>query len=145
MYILDTCILNILFYSTPEAQITLKAKLEEVSDSQIWISVVSVYELLVVGIAPAINPVINKSGVVVRFAGLTKFLDDLKDYQILPYTLKDDDYFQKLEARVKRMGPLDCKIASSAVSNDFVVVTQNLDEFLAAGAKCEDWTIAPSH
>jgi predicted nucleic acid-binding protein len=140
VYILDTCILNILLHDNPAAQKNLKAKLEKVDDQDIWVSVVTIHELLVEGIAPAIKERINSPKAVLAFNALIKFLDDISEYQILPYTDKDDAYFRSIPAKIKRKGSLDCKIASSAVSNNFIVVTINTDDFKGTGAKCEDWT-----
>jgi len=144
VYILDTCILNVLLHDSPAKQRNLKAKLATVDDRDVWISVVTVHEILIEGIAKAIKTRINRNDpkIVLAFSALTKFLDDLSDYQILPYTEKDDAYFQKLPARVKRKGSNDCRIAASAVNNNFVVVTQNTDDFEGTGAKCQDWTVS---
>jgi predicted nucleic acid-binding protein len=143
VYILDTCILNILFHDSPSAQKNLKAKLETVDDQDIWVSVVTIHELLVEGIAPAIHKRLNSPKAVLAFNALVKFLDDISEYQILPYTDEDDAYFHSnIPAKIKRKGPLDCRIASSAVNNDFVVVTRNTTDFDGTGAKCEDWTVS---
>lgn len=140
MYILDTCILNILFHDNSGAQKDLKAKLETVDDQDIWVSVVTIHELLVEGIAPAIKQRINTPKAVLAFNALMKFLDDISEYQILPYTEQDDAYFRSIPAKIKQEGSLDCKIAPSAVSNNFIVVTSNTGDFKGTGAKCEDWT-----
>lgn len=141
MYILDTCILNVLFHNNPAQQATLRARLEAVEDKDIWVSVVTVYELLIVGIVSALNRRLNTPQAPLAFNALNQFLDDIADYQILPYTNDDDEYFRVLPAHVKRQGPLDCRIASSAVINNFMVVTNNTDDFEGTGAECEDWTI----
>jgi predicted nucleic acid-binding protein len=142
VYILDTCILNVLFHDNPAQQAALKGRLEAVDDKDIWVSVVTVYEILIVGIVPVLNRRLNTPQAPLAFDALNQFLDDIADYQILPYTDDDDEYFRVLPANVKRQGPLDCRIASSAVSNDYLVVTNNTDDFEGTGARCEDWTIA---
>jgi predicted nucleic acid-binding protein len=143
VYILDTCILNILLHDSPAKQKNLKAKLATVDDRDVWVSVVTVHEILIEGIAKAIKTRINKNDpkIVLAFNALTKFLDDLSDYQILPYTEKDDAYFKKLPAKVKRKGSMDCRIAASAVNNEFTVITENTDHFEDTGAKFQDWTV----
>lgn len=144
MYILDTCILNILFHDSPAQQKNLKAKLATVDDRDIWVSVVTVQELLIDGIAPAIKNRISKNDpkVVLAFNSLLTFLNDLSEYQILPYTDNDDAYFQKIPAKVKRKGSMDCRIAASAVNNGFTVITQNTRDFEGTGGHCEDWTVS---
>lgn len=143
MYILDTCILNILFHDSPSNQKNLKGKLATVDDRDIWVSVVSVQELLIEGIAPEIKKRVSKNDpkITLAYNALIKFLRDLSDFQILPYTDADEAYFKKIPASIKRNGPRDCRIASSAVTNGFTVVTQNTDDFESAGANCEDWTL----
>jgi predicted nucleic acid-binding protein len=143
VYILDTCILNVLFYDDNLAhQEALQNRLEAVDDNDIWVSVVTVYELLIVGIVNGLNRRLNTPQAPLAFYALIQCLEDIAEYQILPYTDEDDEYFRALPANVKRQGPLDCRIASSAVSNNYLVVTNNTDDFDGTGARCEDWTIA---
>ncbi|MGZ8846377.1 MAG: type II toxin-antitoxin system VapC family toxin [Pyrinomonadaceae bacterium] len=143
MYILDTCILDALFHSNNSAQqTTLRNRLEGVDDNDVWVSVVTVYEILIVGIVSALSRRLNTPQAPLAFDALIQCLEDISDYQILPYTDEDDRYFRALPANVKRQGPLDCRIASSAVSHDFLVITNNTDDFEGTGARCEDWTIA---
>jgi predicted nucleic acid-binding protein len=145
VYILDTCILNVLFHDNDPAQQTvLRDRLATVDDKDIWISVVTVYELLLVGVVPEISRRLNTPQVVLGFRALIQLLDDISDYQVLAYTDQDDAYFRGIPANVKRQGPLDCRIASSAVSNNYVVVTNNVNDFEGTGAQCEDWTIVPA-
>lgn len=144
MYILDTCILNVLFHDNNLAQqAALKNRLEAVDDNDVWVSVVTVYEILIVGIVGELNRRLNTPQAPLAFDALIQCLEDVADYQVLPYTTEDDQYFRALPANVKRRGPLDCRIASSAVSNDYLVVTNNTYDFRETGARCEDWTIAP--
>jgi predicted nucleic acid-binding protein len=140
VYILDTGIINILFHDNPVSQKTIKAKLATVDDRDIWVSVVTIYEILVEGIAPAIHQRINDPKAVLAFDALIKFLNDVSEYQVLPYTDEDNEYFKNIPAKIKRKGPLDCKIAASAVTNNFVVITRNTSDFQGTGARCEDWT-----
>ena len=144
MYILDTCILNVLFHDSNLAQqAILRNRLEAVDDRDIWVSVVTVYELLIVGIVRALSQRLNTPQAPLAFNALIQFLEDISDYQVLPYTDEDDEYFRALPANVKRQGPLDCRIASSAVSKDYLVVTVNIDDFVRTGARVADWTLAP--
>ena len=110
----------------------------------IWVSVVTVQEILIEGIAPSIKTRIAKNDpkVVLSFNSLIKFLNDLADYQILPYTDEDESYFQEIPAKIKRKGSNDCRIASSAVNSGFTVITKNLDDFEGTGAPCQDWTLS---
>jgi predicted nucleic acid-binding protein len=143
VYILDTCILNILFHDNPAQQAIQKNKLVTVDDRNVWVSVVTVYELLIVGIVPAISSRLNTPQLVLAFNALIQFLEDISDYQVLPYTEADQEYFRNIPPNVKRQGPLDCRIAASAVSNGFIVVTRNTDDFDGTGATYEDWTAVP--
>lgn len=143
MYILDTCILNVLFHHDNLAQQeALQNRLEAVDDNDVWVSVVTVYEILIVGIVSELSRRLNTPQAPLAFDALIQCLQDISDFQILPYTAEDDEYFRALPANVKRQGSLDCRIASSAVSHDYLVVTNNIDDFDGTGARCEDWTIA---
>jgi predicted nucleic acid-binding protein len=55
VYILDTNILNILFHDNPAQQAILRNRLEAVDDRDVWVSVVTVYEMLIIGIEHSIE------------------------------------------------------------------------------------------
>jgi predicted nucleic acid-binding protein len=143
VYILDTNILNVLFHENPAHQELLRDKLAGIADRDVWVSVVTVYEILIKGIVPTFRDRLNTPEAVLAFKALSDFLGDISDFQILPYTEQDDERFRALPAEVRRQGPLDCRIAASAVSNNYTVVTRNQADFAGTGARCENWIDAP--
>jgi predicted nucleic acid-binding protein len=145
VYILDTNILNVLFHDNPANQESLRNRLAEIADDDVWVSVVTVYEILIKGIVPTFRDRLNTPQAVLAFKALSDFLEDLSDFQILPYTEQDDERFLALPARIRQQqGPNDCRIAASAVSNDYTVITRNARDFEGTGARCENWIDNPA-
>lgn len=144
MYILDTNILNILFFYPGAKRDALTRRLRSVSKDNVFISAISVYELIGLGAVPAINSTINSPKVAGRLAVLTKLINLLTQFNTLPFTEEDHRIFEAIPAAVKRKGAMDARIASIALSRGFVVVTEDDEVFMLAGARVEDWTKPPS-
>lgn len=65
---------------------------------------------------------------------------------VVPFESKDAYCYGKLRAKLKKqgneIGPKNSLIAAIALSNDYVLVTHNVNEFKRIeGLKIEDWTI----
>ncbi len=90
----------------------------------------------------------NTSRVTLGYGFLLKALYALNQYQILPFDSAAFAAFQAIPIDIRRaIGTRDSRIAASALSRDFAVITRNLQHFRQVpGLKCEDWTIAtPQH
>lgn len=139
MYILDTCILNILFFYPSDKRDAITRQLNEVDRSDVFISAISAYELIGIGVVPEINRTINSSDAAKNLLALTTLVDKLSDFQTLPFTKDDHTLFVSIEAAIKRKGVMDARIAASALSNDFIVVTEDEEVFDLAGARHVNW------
>jgi predicted nucleic acid-binding protein len=140
VYILDTCILNILFcYPGPKRE-ALERNLSLVDKDDVWISAISAYELVGVGAVKEINNKIkNRESPHRELETLSYLINKLSSYQILPYTEEDEQRFISIPPAAKREGPMDCRIAASALTReDAIVVTEDEDAFELAGATCVD-------
>jgi predicted nucleic acid-binding protein len=81
--------------------------------------------------------------VTLHYEFLRKVIGDLSRFQILPYDDEAERIFQALPPAVKRIGTKDCRIAASALSRDFTVITRNIDDFEQTGVRCENWIDEP--
>ena len=143
MYILDTCILNILFFYPGAKREAVTRELNTVDRSDLYISAISVYELIG-GAISEINRTLNSRDVVLNLAALTKLIDKLSNFRVLQFTEEDYRRFEAISAAIKRRGSLDARIAASALSRNYVVVTEDDEVFELAGARHIDWTRPPT-
>jgi predicted nucleic acid-binding protein len=88
----------------------------------------------------------KKPEVVQYYNFLQNLITDLALFQILPYDAAAEAAYQAFVPAIKRIGLADCRIAASALSRspEFTVVSRNLSDFGAIGAKCENWIDPPS-
>ncbi|MDA1013249.1 MAG: type II toxin-antitoxin system VapC family toxin [Planctomycetota bacterium] len=69
---------------------------------------------------------------------------DYENYRILPFDEPAGIQFEEFRKQGVRIGTMDLRIASIAISHDFTVLTRNLVDFeKVPGLQVEDWTIAP--
>jgi predicted nucleic acid-binding protein len=145
VYILDTNILNILFYPDSARQTVLR-KLEAVDKDTVWLSVITVYEVILHGIIPELKGSLNSPREVRVFDTLIRLQQKLAEFQILPFTDTDYENFKSIYQSVKK-APMDCRNAASAVTRNWKVVTHNAKDFQrihdACGVEVIDWSIAP--
>ena len=72
---------------------------------------------------------------------LSDLIKSLSAFQILPYTDEAEQLYQSWSARQKRVGPNDCRIAASAITGGFTVVTGNGKDFSTIpGVVWQDWS-----
>ena len=139
MYALDSDSLT-LFLHHKEQQPELVRRILTVPADQIWISIITVKETIGGVIALIDNP--KRSAMAARdCAFLRQIMRDVTHFQILPYDDSARQIFAGMMAAEKRVGGNDCKIAASAMSRNFTVITRNIRDFAQIrGARCEDWT-----
>ncbi len=141
VYILDTCILNILFFYPGPKRESVERELLAVDRNTVYVSAISLHELIVFGLCPQIPQNMNKTGAVKQLQTLSDLIVKLSAFQILPYTEKDQEVFERrIPAAAKRAGPMDCRIAASALSHvNAVLVTEDEEPFRLAGATQVNW------
>ncbi len=72
---------------------------------------------------------------------LLETLHFLHGFQYLPYTPEAESLFQSWPAAVKRVGTRNCRIAATALTHGFVVVTCNTRHFQPIpGVRLENWS-----
>lgn len=139
MFLLDSDIVSLYFHYRRQHPI-LENRILRTSPELIWISTVSVAELMAGSLALIQRE--NKAGRGVR--GHQLLHDNvtlLPFFQILPFDEADNRRYRSLPAAVRRTGRNDCRIAAQAIEHNFTVVTRNLRDFdRIPGVQTSDWT-----
>jgi predicted nucleic acid-binding protein len=78
----------------------------------------------------------------VGYQALHTFLQDLRDYNILPFTPEDQERYLTIPRKLRSKRPRDCRIAASAMTRGFYVVTYNTAHFQEIGTRTETWAEA---
>ena len=130
MYLLDT---NICIYIIKKKPIDVLKTLKRKSNSEIFISSITIAELEY-GISKSLYPERNK----------VALIEFLSLFNILPFTDKDAAEYGKIRASLEKkgqpIGSMDFLIASQALSNELILVTNNVKEFQRfEGLKIENW------
>ena len=140
MYILDTDTLSN-FLDKRRQYDGLRARIRQTPPRDLWISVISVEEML-----RGVLDLIRQAQTARRptagaYSLLASLFDDLRSFQILPFTNDDEALYTSMPAAVKRSGSNDCRIAASAISRGFIVITGNTTHFNRIPAvQHENWT-----
>ena len=67
-------------------------------------------------------------------------LEDLQAFPLFVYSNAAEAIYQTFSPATLRIGPQDCRIAAQALAHGLTVVTRNLRDFEAIGARCTDWS-----
>ncbi len=140
MYILDTDVVT-LFFHHRDQQPLLVSRILATPPECLWISVITAEEMIQ-GAFKLIRRDQQKGKGTGGYALLTKILQDIPSFQILPFDDQADLIYKTMPAAVRRLGRADCQIAASAIAHDHTVVTRNTRDFgQIPNVKYEDWTV----
>jgi len=140
VYILDTnTIKAILRKPTPYLQRRITSTRYEL----LYISVVVAHEMIR-GVLEELSKNERAPLVTRHYDFLRNVIGDVSRFQILPYDDEAERIFQAFPPAIKRIGTKDCRIAASALSRDFTVITRNIDDFNQIGVRCENWIDEPT-
>lgn len=142
MYLLDTDHLCLLQRQvTPEA-ICLSERLAGCQPREVYTSIISFHEQLqgwTAYLAKAKDP----SQIVRGYERLEVLLAIYQQAQVLPFGLPAAQMFDVLRRNGIRIGTMDLRIASIAISGRMTVLTRNTVDFgKVPGLMFEDWTTA---
>ncbi len=144
MYILDTDHLGILQGRRGEDCNRLLKRIEEVSDSNVYTTIVSFHEI-VVGWTKYVKQSNNPQKIVAGYSRLEQVLKDFSCSQVLPFSLAASEVFEDFKRKKIRVATMDLRIASIAISQHMTVVTRNtVDYERIPGLIVQDWTIPVS-
>lgn len=141
MYVLDNDIYT-LYFTRESPQPVLESRILSTPPEQIWISVVTAEESIK-GAFKLIKDYQNSARVTLGYQFLSKTLFALTKYQILPFDDAAYEAFQQIPLDIRRnIKTRDSRIAASALSRGFTVVTRNIQHFeQVSGLSCVDWTV----
>ena len=131
MYLLDS---NICIFLIRNKSLLLRERIKMYSPSLLHLSVITVAELEY-GAAKSKNPVKEHQAV----------LDFVSPFKIIDFKPNDAENFGLIRAYLEKkgtpIGPYDMEIAAQAMTNNLIVVTNNVGEFeRVPWIKVEDWT-----
>ena len=131
MYLLDS---NICIFLIRNKTLLLRERIKMYSPSLLHLSVITVAELEY-GAAKSKNPVKEHQAV----------LDFVSPFKIIDFKPNDAENFGLIRAYLEKketpIGPYDMEIAAQAMTNNLIVVTNNVGEFeRVPWIKVEDWT-----
>ncbi len=144
MYLLDNDIFS-LYFTRQSPQPILEERILATDDHLIWISIVTAQESIR-GAFKLIKDNQQTARVTVGYHVLSKILASLSQYQILTFDDLAFAKFQTIPIDIRRaIKTRDSRIAASALSRGFTVITRNIQHFeQVPGLKCADWTIKDS-
>ncbi len=144
MYLLDNDIFS-LYFTRESPQPILERRILETPNEHLWISVVTAEESIR-GAFKLIKDHQQTARVTLGYQFLTKILYALNQYQILPFDNVAYTSFQSIPIHIRRhIKTRDSRIAASALSRGYTLVTRNLQHFQQVPRLiCEDWTKPPT-
>ena len=140
MYVLDTDTLsNFLINSRNYPQLT--RRLQQTNNRLLFVSVISVEEYLRFVLAN-IQRDRNTPRLIERYADLLQFLEQMRDFTLLPFDAQAQTAFANLPSAIRQHHPNDCRIAAIAIARGYTVITRNTRHFAQIpGVTFDDWTL----
>jgi tRNA(fMet)-specific endonuclease VapC len=140
-YLLDTDHISFLQLGFGPEYAALSARISRHSPADFTFSLVSFHEQMLGG-AAYINRARATPDVVRGYEVLGQVLQSYLSAAVLPFDAAAAATFDGLTARRVRVGTMDLRIASIALSRGLAVLTRNLGDFRKVpGLVVEDWTV----
>ncbi|MDQ2687808.1 MAG: PIN domain-containing protein [Armatimonadota bacterium] len=124
MYLLDNDSASLAFNGNRR----VRTRIEQTADVDVWLSSIAAEEALR-GALAVINWNRDKPGLPNANDFLTRLLRFQGGFQIHPFDERAAVVYVSLTAKIKRVGSQDCRIAASAISRGWIVVTANQKDF----------------
>jgi tRNA(fMet)-specific endonuclease VapC len=141
MYQLDTDHLSVLQQQSGPDYVALASRIAQHSSSDLALSVVSFQEQ-VLGCHTYITRARTSADLVRGYAMLARLLTDYSAIAVLPFDGAAAAVYDGLLAQRLRIGTMDLRIASIALSRSLTLLTRNLRDFQQVpGLVVEDWTV----
>jgi tRNA(fMet)-specific endonuclease VapC len=140
IYLFDTDHISLVQRGSGAAYTTLVSHIAQHSPTDIAFSIISMHEQ-VLGCHTYINRARSSRDVVEGYEMLEQVLQDFSTVPVLPFDAAAAAVFEDLASQRLRIGRMDLRIASIALSRDMVVVTRNARDFgQVPDLQIEDWT-----
>ncbi len=142
MYLLDTNIISTFLDQGRNSQFLTRRILNQ-PPQNLFISIITVEEMMR-GELGGIHRLRHRPNVVKVYRAFEGLFEALHRFQIVSYTTEIEQIYQSMSWEQKRVGTQDCRIAATAMSHGFTVVTANTSDFYKiGGVAVEDWTNDP--
>ena len=142
MFVLDSDHLIILQQHHEPYCENLQARLAGIAESDIFLTVVTIHEQML-GANSFISRAKERNDVVRGYRMIDTAMIDYEQYKTLPFDEPAAMRFDELRKFGVRIGTMDLRIASIAMSHDFTILTRNSVDFeKVPGLRVEDWTSA---
>ncbi len=126
--------------STPEYDHLIR-KVRQHNPVDFFVSIISFHEQIM-GWNAYISRAKDVPGVVRGYQRLQLVLSNFSEAQVLPFDNAAADVFNELRKARIRIGTMDLRIASIALSRNMTVLSRNLVDFMRVpGLQVEDWTL----
>jgi tRNA(fMet)-specific endonuclease VapC len=139
MFVLDTDHWTVLQLRSGSDYERLVDHMNSVGRSNCYTTIVTFHEVMNGWLKYIANPKSQQS-IVSAYARFEELLKAFSDSTLLPYSEKAADEFERQRRLGCRIGAMDLRIASIALSNGMTVVTRNTVDFeKVADAELQDW------
>jgi tRNA(fMet)-specific endonuclease VapC len=140
-YLLDTDHLSVLQQQSGPDYAALSARIAQCLPADLVLAVVSFHEQ-VLGCHTYISRARNSADLVRGYGMLARLLSDYATATVLPFDAAAATAFDGLPAQRVRVGAMDLRIASIALSRGLTLLTRDLRDFQQVpGLLTEDWTV----
>jgi len=138
--ILDSDMLTILQRRSQRACARLEQRLDQVPDEDVFTTIVSFQEQMR-GWLAVLNKARTDNRLLLSYTELHSILRDFCNLNILPFSPSAQARFKQLRRQKIRIGTMDLRIASVALTTESIVLSRNLRDFeQIPELKVEDWT-----
>ena len=142
MYVVDTDNLIIIQQRHEPFYSRLENRLEAIDKSDVFVTVISTHEQML-GANKFISQAKKRVDIVRGYRMIESAMAGYEQYKMLPFDEPAAIQFENLRKQKVRIGTMDLRIASIALSHDFTVLTRNTVDFeRVSGLRFEDWTVA---
>lgn len=140
MIILDTDCLSLLERQTGKDYLRLQSKLDEFPSDEIVTTIIT-YEEQMRGWMAFLAKMRSIDEQVFAYETLKQYFDYFKTLTIIDFDKNAAKVFKELKSNKVRIGTMDLKIASIAISRNAILVSRNLRDFEEVpNLTVEDWT-----
>ncbi len=141
MFILDTDLLIIIQRRSEPEWATLRTNMDRHDLGDYYLTVVSVHEQML-GANSYIARSKTQSEVIRGYQMMEAAMIDYSRFTVLPFDEPAASRFGEIRKQGIRIGTMDLRIASIALSHGFTVLTHNTVDFeKVPGLAVEDWTL----
>lgn len=141
IYLFDTDHISVIQRESGSAYGTLMSHIAQHPPNDIAFSIISMHEQ-VLGCHTYINRARRARDVVEGYEMLAQVLQDFSAVPVLPFDEAAAAVFDELAAQRLRIGRMDLRIASIALSRGMIVATRNARDYgQVPNLRIEDWTV----